>query len=33
MLPRLCETRNKDVRHVSYAMLSMGGATSFKIIP
>ena len=24
MLPRLCETRNKDVRHVSYAMLSMG---------
>ena len=25
MLPRLCETRNKDVRHVSYAMLSMGG--------
>lgn len=25
MLPRLCETRNKDVRHVSYAMLGMGG--------
>lgn len=26
MLPMLCETRNKDVRHVSYAMLSMGGS-------